>query len=111
MNQKLVSFSVADLAARTDEIAAALTEACRRSPGYVVRGLCQVEDIVHFVLLSLRGGEQPAAYILAFVDDVSEAGLTAMLAQRWASGFDAVGTVALGDGAYLTLFAKSRDNA
>jgi len=43
------------------------------------------------------------------VRDLTEAGLTAMLAQRWQAGFDAVGTVNLGEAAYYMLLARPRD--
>jgi len=112
MMQKIITFGVNDLALDTDEVAARLTEACsHRRAQYRVRGLCQVREVVYFVLLGLPRGDPPESYVIVPVDDLTDAGVTAMLEQRWEAGFDAVGMVNLGDDACLALFARPQEQA
>ncbi|MBT3380962.1 MAG: hypothetical protein HN742_04225 [Lentisphaerae bacterium] len=105
--QTIMPFPIAEVSFDPESVADALNTACsKRQEHRRVRGVCQVGEIVYFFLLPLRGGEALETYLLKSVQDLSEAGLTAMLAQRWQAGFDAVGTISLGAAAYYMLFAK-----
>lgn len=108
--QTIMPFSVDDVSFDAESVADALNMACAgRHERRRVRGVCQIEETVYFFLLPLRRGEPLESYVLVAVDDLTEDGLTAMLAQRWEAGFDAVGTINLGEAAYYTLFARLQD--
>ena len=108
--QKIISFTVDDLAADAAGLAETLTDACnRRRTRYRIHGLCHIEEVLYFVLLPLPKDEPPADYIFVSTEDVTEAGMTSLLEARWEAGFDAVGAVALGEANYFILFAVPQD--
>jgi len=105
--QTIMPFSVADVSFDAESVADALNTACsHRQEHRRVRGVCQIGETVYFFLLPLRDGEPLESYVLVAIHDLSEDGLTAMLGQRWEAGFDAVGTINLGEAAYYMLFAQ-----
>ena len=109
--QKIVEFAVDDLTLDAEAVADVLTQACRKREGtFAVRGLCQVEEAVYFVLHPCTTEEAPAQYGWVEVNDLTDAGITALLDQRWGGGFDLVGAVNAGDGLLFVLFAKTRDS-
>lgn len=106
----IMPFSVADVSFDAESVAAALNTACgHRHERRRVRGVCQIGEVVYFFLLPLRKGEPLESYLLVAIRDLTEAGLTSMLAQRWEAGFDAVGTITLGEASYYMLFARPQD--
>ena len=107
MNQKLAVFSVADLTVDPTAVEQALEKTCRRGRDrYRVRGVCQVENRVYFVLRPAPEPEPPESYVIVVTQDVTDAGMTGVLDERWRAGFDALGSVNLGGSVYLLVFAK-----
>ena len=106
MMQKVVRYSLDDVALDHKAVAQALNRACRRgSTRYAVRGLAQIDDALYFVLLPAGDQLPDEQYVLAPVEDRSRSGFTAELTERWAAGFDLIGTLQLGDG-FLALYAR-----
>ena len=109
--QKILHYTVADLCVDLEGVSAAVTKACRQPSGpYRVRGLVQVGDAVVLQLLPRRigAGEE---YRFVEVSDASAEDIAALLAERWAAGFDCLGAVSAGDGLTLCLFARPEDRA
>ena len=112
MTHRIVVFAVAELAIDPNGIGAALTDACRRGRrGSRVCGVCPVGDRVYFLLRELSRSEPRETYVLIEVDDVTHAGVTALLNDRWHAGFQAIGTVPLGESSALMILAQSPDEA
>lgn len=110
MMQKIIRYDTDDLAVDLDGVAESLNRACTGRTGlYQVRSVCRVGESVCFVLLPLPQDSLPETYFFVTVDDESIPGFSAMLQARWAAGFDAVGTVRVGE-TLLALFARSRDD-
>ena len=108
--QKVLVFSVDDLAVERKNVAQALNNACNnRSQKYRVRGMCQVDDEVYFVLLPRRQGESAEDYVFAPADDISETGMASLLEERWEAGFDTVGLINLGEDSLLMFYARPRE--
>lgn len=108
--QRIVSLSVEELAFDPKAAAALLDNACGgRRQHYRVNGCCQVGETVFFPLLPIPDSDAPTTYVLAPVHDLSSDGITAMLEERWAAGFDPLGMVCLGDDdEYLAVFARQQ---
>ena len=107
--QKVISFSVSDLVIDPDGVADVLTKACSKRRGdYRVRGVCQTADNVFFVLLPVAASEAAESYVIAPLSDVTGDGMTSMLSARWAAGFNALGTVDMGEDSYLMVYARPR---
>lgn len=108
--QRIMTFAIDDLVIDPESVAAQLTKMCsEHRPHYWVRGLCQLQDKVYFVLLAATAGEPREQCVIVPVRDVSDAGFTSMLDERWSAGFNCVGTVALGEGMHLILFTRPQD--
>ena len=108
--QKVLLFSVDDIAADTSNVAQALAKACNgRTDHFRVRGLCQIEDEVYFVLLPRPRGETREDYVFAPLEDISDMGMQALLEERWEAGFDTVGLIDLGEDSYLMLYARPQE--
>ena len=104
---KILQFSIDDLIADPDSVAAGLNQACRRAPGqWRVSGLCQTD---HQVLLQLEEGrpDDRFEYVLAPFDGLSGDAIAGELFSRWQGGFATRGMVRLND-QYLGLFEKPR---
>ncbi len=111
MMQKIIRFDTDDLALDPEGVAESLNHACTGRTGlYWVRGLCRVGDCVYFVLLPLGPDQVPETYLFVSVDDESALGIPALFQTRWTAGFDAVGTVRIGE-TLLALFARPRDSS
>ena len=109
--QKILHYTVADLCVDLEGVSAAVTKACRQPSGpYRVRGLVQVGDAVVLQLLPRRAGPGEE-YRFVEVSDASAEDIAALLAERWAAGFDCLGAVSAGDGLTLCLFARPEDRA
>ncbi len=106
MTQRILTFSISDLAFDSGSVARQLTANCRdHAEHYRVGGACQVDERVFFTLLPVRGPAPAAVYRLVPVEDATADGFAAMLSERWHAGFDALGTIDLGDDLLLVLFA------
>jgi hypothetical protein len=102
---KTLSYTVADICADADGVAAAITRDCRLPSGpYRVRGLIQACDRI-LVQLVPAGKARLETYRFDEACDVSEDELITMLGERWAAGFECAGAVSAGDGLLLLLFA------
>lgn len=108
---KILEYSVAGICADVDGTSAAITRSCRQPSGrYRVRGVVQSEERV-FVLLLPAGAGPGEEYRLVEVCDAGEGEVMALLHERWAAGFDAIGSVSAGDGLLLVLFARPEASA
>ncbi|MCF7854395.1 MAG: hypothetical protein K9N51_06325 [Candidatus Pacebacteria bacterium] len=104
--EKIISYTVDDIAVDPESITEAINKACcGRHVHHRVVGVCQIEDRIYFALLPLDENETARPYILVTVDDTSHDGFVSMLNTRWASGFDVVGTITAYD-TVMALFAK-----
>ncbi len=110
MTQRIMAFAVDDLIISPEQITKRLTKSCNtESMLYRVSGCCQVDKVVYFVLLPLRKFEPQESYIIAPISDSTDAGITALFAERWQAGFNTLGTICLGQGSYLGLFVETQD--
>lgn len=109
MMQRIAAFSVDDLLLDSKAVAEALLHACRRNGETLyVRGLCQVKETVYFTLLPCGSGTPcPVQYVWVECGDTTDAGVTTLLEERWAAGFDLVGSVDGGEDLVFVLFAKN----
>lgn len=106
MNQKIAVYATDEVAFDAPAVAEALTRTCNEHRvRYRVTGVCQVAEAVYFILVLGRPSDQPYTYVFVSIEDATEDGVTDLLYGRWQSGFDAIGTVDLGDGAVFVLFA------
>lgn len=88
-----------NVAARVNHACAGGEYPCR------VRGMAQISGQIYVFLLP--AGDAPGEeYVLAPWEDESVDGVAAELSQRWAAGFDLVGSVRLEEGRYALLLAK-----
>ena len=104
--QRILRYTVADLCADPEGVAAALTHACRQASGpYRVRGLVQVEDQLYVPLLPSQGAPLETYQFAPLLDCTSDE-VIALLNERWAAGFDSLASVMAGDGLCLVLLAR-----
>lgn len=109
MTQKIVTFSISDLAFDPREASDVLNHACTaRRHHFWVRGICQMEQTVYASLLPLEPGRGAEEYIFVPLADSTPDGIVSTIEQRWSAGFDCVGSVDLGDGRFLLLLVKPR---
>lgn len=108
MMQRLATFSVDDIAFDPKAVGNSLNERCNEGRNkYYVRGACQTEGVVHFVLLPRPEHREEETYVLApLSEDVTPEGVEAELAERWSAGFDTIATINLGRARYYALFAR-----
>jgi len=105
--QKIVTFPVADLSYDPGAAADALDRACNtRAHRYRVGGVCQIDELVYFVLRPRPTAAPAETYVLTPVEDLGVDGFPDALLQRWSAGFNPLGTVRLDAGVYLILFAR-----
>jgi len=106
MMQRQVQFTVNDVAYNHLDVAERLNKACHGAENaYYVRGLCQVDTTVHFILLPLPEGRSPEEYVLAPVEDITTVGVESVLAERWTAGFDTIGMIDAGQAVVFGLYA------
>lgn len=111
MMQKIVAFSVDDLRLDSQTVADALGRACgRREKTMFVNGMCQIQETVYFTLLPCGDRRKPPCqYVWVENEDCTDAGVTALLEERWAAGFDLIGSADGGDGLAFLLFARNAE--
>lgn len=101
MSQRIVTFSVDDIAVDPDGVMASLNDACcHRHDHYRIHGMCQVATEVFYVLLPLAAHEKARTYVMVPVDDISYDGFVSLLNERWSGGFDIIGTIQVYDTTY-----------
>ncbi len=99
-------FALNDIAYDSREIERILTKSCNsHQQKYYLRGVCQVEKKVYFVLLPRQDSEPPEHYVIVDLPDSSDEGMDAMFEQRWEAGFNVLATIHLGDSAYLAVYS------
>lgn len=93
--QRILSYHIDDLAVDPQDVIHAVNDACtHRGVEYKVRGVCQIEDHVFFVLLPLEDKEREEEYVLvAKSDPPSRDEMIAILNDRWHADFDTVGSI------------------
>jgi len=105
--QKIVTFPVADLSLDPKSAADALNRACnKRTHHYRVQGVCQIDELVYFVLRPRPTNSPAETYVLVPADHGATGDFADVLLERWSAGFNALGTVRLDAGVHLILFAR-----
>lgn len=106
MEQKIIHYHIDDIAIDPDDVCESLNDACtKRQHKFRVRGVCQLENHVYFIMIPHRNGEPLEEYIIAPLDDISHEGFVATLNNRYQGGFDTVGTFQVYE-THMALFAK-----
>jgi hypothetical protein len=115
MIQRQVKFSVNEIAFNPGNVENCLNKLCAGPDGYWVRGVCQFDQSVTFVLLprslpqppapDLADETVPVAHHLVLLQDLSEAAVDAELMTRWTAGFETIGAIDLGDSQAMLLVA------
>lgn len=106
--QKIVTFKDNDVCADPEAVCRMLLDACHQPSGtYRVRGLCQAGDNVYALLLPVPPDGMAKAYRFIEIQDETPAAVTSLLAERWAAGFDGIGSVNFPDGLTLFFFAET----
>ena len=107
MMPRVICLAVDDLALDPAGLAATLNTACNsRRTKHTVRGVCQVEDRLYFVLTPRAARASRETYVLAPVPETEDASFTAELASRWAAGFTVLATLQVG-GEVHALYART----
>jgi hypothetical protein len=108
--QKILTFSLDDIAFDPQQVASTLDEACNaRKSKSVVRGFLQVDRVVYAVLQDRRPDQRAEVHTLVPIEDTTTQSMVGVLEQRWEAGFDAIGTADLGDGTCYLLLARPQD--
>ena len=109
MMQKILHFDIDDIVVDPDNVLERIQHACSDTIGrYRVRGLCQIDDRITFVLVPLDASESAETYQLGWLEDSTPEGLQTALMNRWSGGYDTIGCVNLGDGRYTLLLAAAQ---
>ena len=107
MEQKIISFSIDEIAVDTDNVNDAINEACtKRRHHYWVRGICQLETQVYFILLPVTKGHESETYRLSELAEIDHESFVSEINERYQGGFDAVGSFRVYDSIML-LYARS----
>lgn len=105
--QKLLHFDSDDLVVDRESVLEQVQRSCQRNSGrFRVRGVCQVDRLVTFVLDPIDAGESLETYEFGWLDDITAEGVESAILNRWSAGRDTVGSVSLGDDRYLLLLAS-----
>ena len=109
MMQKIVTLSVDELRFDAGEVAETLLHACTRGNAPLeIRGMCQIDESVFFTLLPCRdAGSAPAQYVWVEIRDRTDDGVASLLEERWAAGFDLIGSVNADADLSFLLFVKN----
>jgi len=107
---RILPFMLDDIAADHKSVQESLNTACsRRGTHYFLRGLAQVESHVYFFLIPSNSGEVAEEdYVLAPVESeqpLEHEDIIGMLKDRWAAGFDLIGTIKVYDTLFM-VFAR-----
>jgi hypothetical protein len=103
MFNRILIYSIQDLAIDYEGIAVELTKVCRSHPDiYRISGVCQSRDKVYFPIETTNMQVEPT-YILAPFSGMSDAQVEADLFIRWSGGFNTKGLIKMTE-SYLGLF-------
>ncbi len=103
MHNRILIYSLDDLAIEYEDIAIALTKICAyRDAEYKISGVCQTRDRVYFPL-EINEDKIHPTYILAPFSGLSDAQVEADLFSRWTAGFNTKGLIRMTE-SYLGLF-------
>lgn len=108
MEQRIISFSMDEIAVDTDDVVNSINEACtKRHHHYWVRGVCQVEQQVYFILLPITEGHESEVYRLESLpeEEFGHEDFVSDLNERYQGGFDTVGSFKIYD-TIMVVFAK-----
>lgn len=109
MMQKTLHFNIDDIVVDPDNVLERIQHACRDANGqYRVRGLCQIDDRISFVLVPLSESESPETYQFGWLEDTTPEGLQTALMNRWSGGYDTIGCINLGDNRYMLVLAAAQ---
>jgi hypothetical protein len=94
---RILRYSVDDIAVDPRAVALSITAACRRGPTrYRVSGLCQANQEVVFSLESHEGARSLNYVLAPFMGDSME-DVIADIASRWGAGFTTKGLISLSE--------------
>ncbi|MFW6414307.1 MAG: hypothetical protein ACOCZS_03290 [Verrucomicrobiota bacterium] len=106
MEHKIIHYHIDDIAIDPEDICDSLNEACtKRQHRFRLRGICQLENHVYFVMVPLRSGEPREEYIITTLEDISHEGFIATVNNRYQGGFDVIGSFQVYE-THMALFAK-----
>jgi len=102
-----VKYTVSDIAFDAAGIGKRLTALCiHGGRPYMVRGLCQLDEAVTFVLVPCEHERPADEYHLIKVPTTEPEAFEAELSIRWHAGFDCIGLINLGPAEFLMLLAR-----
>lgn len=108
--QKILHFEVDDITVDPDQVADRLHHACSRSSQrYRVRGVCQLDLQVSFILRPLESHESLETYQFGWLEDATAEGFEAAVTNRWSSGYDTLSAINLGESRYMLLLARQAE--
>ncbi|MFO7821874.1 MAG: hypothetical protein R6V56_07485 [Lentisphaeria bacterium] len=108
MEQRIVSFTIDEIAVDTDNVLDSLNEACtKRHLHYWVRGICKIEDRVYFMLLPVSEGQAAETYRFVEGEEMGDGDFVAEVNSRYQGGFDMVGSFKVYD-TLMLVFATGR---
>lgn len=106
MMQKILHFDIDDIVVDPDNVLERIEHACSETTGrYRLRGICQIDDRISFVLVPLEASESAETYQFGWLDDTTPEGVQTALMNRWSGGYDTIGCVNLGDNRYMLVLA------
>lgn len=109
--QKTSSFNLQDVILDPETVGGALTDACRNRQGnFRVTAVCQLDEIVTFVLQPTRDGAAGDEIVIVPVDEPTPEAFPRELFDRWTNGFNALGTIAAGGNSWLAVYARTRES-
>ena len=108
--QRIISYTIADIAMDPKEIARSLNHACGdHHDHYRICGISQIDEGVHFILLPTKDCFAKESYVIAPLEDLSDDGIFSELETRWESGFNTIGNIQLDSNTYLALYAREHE--
>jgi hypothetical protein len=93
--QRILTYHIDDLAVDHKSVIETVNNACtHRETEYKVRGVCQIDDHVFFILLPLVEHEKEEEYVLVPKAELPPPDeMIAILNDRWHAGFDTIGSI------------------
>jgi len=98
MEHRIISFGIDEIAVDTENVADSINEACtKRHHHYWVRGVCQLESRVYFMLLPVSEAQESETYRLITLDEIGHENFVATVNGRYQGGYDTVGSIKVYD--------------
>ena len=108
MEQRIISFTIDEIAVDTDNVIESLNDACtKRHLHYWVRGICQLEDRVYFMLLPCSDNQHAETYRISALEEIGDENFVATVNGRYQGGYDTVGSFRVYD-TIMLLFATTK---